>query len=176
MEREFTDLLVNLSNDYDKARLFDASAKHTADWLNALPITSDGLCLDDKAVRVAVSLRLGAGICQPHTCFCGAAVDVKRSHALSCKRSGGRIIRHNNLNNIILRSLTQANIPATKVPNGLLRTDGMRSDGLTLLPWRDGHCLVQDVTIANTISSFLLNSNIYKSWQRSRISCITKRI
>ena len=70
--------------------------------------------LDDEAVRVVVSLRLDVDICQPHTCFCGAAVDVKVSHTLSCKRSNGRIIRHDNLSDIILRSLTRANIPATK--------------------------------------------------------------
>ena len=141
MERDYTDLLINHTNDYDKARLLAASAKHSADWLNALPITSCGLRLDDEAVRVVVSLRLGLDICQPYTCFCGAAVDVKGSHALSCKRNNGRIIRHNSLNDIILRSLTQANIPVTKEPNGLLRTDGKRPDGLTLLPWREGRYL-----------------------------------
>ena len=82
MERDLTDLLLNHINDNDKAILLAASAKHSADWLNALPITSCGLRLDDEAVRVTVSLRLGVDICQPHTCFCGAAVDVKGSHAL----------------------------------------------------------------------------------------------
>ena len=156
VERDFMDLLLNYTNDYDKARLLAASAKHSADWINASPITSCGLRLNDEAVRVAVSLRLGADICQPHTCFCGAAVDVKRSHAQSCKRNNGRIIQHNNLNDIILRSLTRENIPATKKPNGLLRTDGKRPDGLTLSPWREGRCLVWDVTIVNTIAASYL--------------------
>ena len=48
MERDYTDLLINHTNDYDKARLLAASAKHSADWLNALPITSCGLRLDDE--------------------------------------------------------------------------------------------------------------------------------
>ena len=47
----------------------------------------------------------------------------------------------------------RANIPATKEPNGLLRTDRKRPDGLTLLPWREGRCLVWDVTIINTIAA-----------------------
>ena len=124
VEREFKDLLLNHTNDYDKARLLAASAKHSADWLNTIPITSYGLRLDDEAVREAVSLHLGIDICQPHTCFRGAAVDIKGSHALSCKRSNGRIIRYNNLNGIILRSLARVNIPVMKESNGLLRTDG----------------------------------------------------
>ena len=82
MERNFTDLLLNHTNDYDKARILAASAKYKADWLNALSITSCGLRLNDEVVRVAVNLRLGVDICQPHTCFCGAAVDVKGSRAL----------------------------------------------------------------------------------------------
>ena len=128
MERDFTDLLLSYTNDCDKARLLAASAEHSADWLNALPITSCTLRLDDEAVRVAVSLRLDVDIYQPHTCLCGAAIDVRGSHALSCKRRNGRIIRHNNLNDIILRSLTRANISATKDPNGFLRTDGKRPE------------------------------------------------
>ena len=110
-----------------------------------------------------VSLRLGVDSCQPHTCFCGAAVDVKRSHALSCKRSNGRIIRHNNLNDIILRSLTRENIPATKESNGLLRPDGKRHDGLTLLLWRDGRCLVWNVTIVNTKAASYLAATSAKA-------------
>ena len=39
-----------------------------------------------------------------------------------------------------------------KESNDLLRTDGKRPDVLTLLPWREGRCLVWDVTIANTIA------------------------
>ena len=58
MEREFTDLLLNHTNDYNKARLLAVSAKYSKDWRNALPIRSCGLRLDDEAVRVAVSLRL----------------------------------------------------------------------------------------------------------------------
>ena len=131
MEREFTDLLSNHINDYDKARLLATSAKHSAEWLNALSIISCGLRPDDEAVRVAVSLCLGIDICQPHTCFCGATVDVKGSHALSHTCSNGRIIRHNNLKDIIL---TRVNIPAMKELISLLQTDGKRLDGMTLLP------------------------------------------
>jgi hypothetical protein len=156
VERELADLFQRQLDDYNKARLLAASAKHSADWLHALPITSCGLRLDNDAIRVAVALRLGADVCEPHTCRCGAKVDVRGSHALSCKRSSGRIIRHNYLNDIILRSFTRAGIPASREPNGLLRTDGKRPDGLTLTPWREGHCLVWDVTVADTTASSYL--------------------
>ena len=49
-------------------------APHASDWLFALPIAACGLRLDDEAVRVAVSLRLGVKICEPHECRCGSMV------------------------------------------------------------------------------------------------------
>ena len=35
--------------------------------------------------------------------------------------------------------MAKADIPASKEPSGLLRTDGKRPDGVTLLPVFDGH-------------------------------------
>jgi len=38
-------------------------------------------------------------------------------------------------------------IPATKEPHGLSRSDGKRSDGLTLIPWQADKALTWDVTV-----------------------------
>ena len=46
-------------NEYDRARLLAASAAHSGDRLQTLPISSCDLCLDNEAVRVFVGLRLG---------------------------------------------------------------------------------------------------------------------
>jgi len=42
----------------------------------SLPLSGCGLRLDDRAVHIAVGLRLGANICEPHQCPCGATVDA----------------------------------------------------------------------------------------------------
>ena len=141
------------TNTNDKARLLAASSKYSGDWLHAIPISSCGLRLDDKVVRIAVGLRLGINICELHVCICGSIVDVRRSHALSCKHTSGRLTRHDHLSDIVLRSLTTAKIPATREPAGLLRSDGKRPDGLTLIPWCEGRCLVWDVTVADTTAA-----------------------
>ena len=100
-------------------------------------MSSCGLRLDGEAIRIALGLRLGFDISEPYTCVCGAIVDVRGSHALSCKRLSGRLIRHNHLNDIIHHSLTRAGIPATKELAGLTRTDG-----LTFTPRRVGRCFI----------------------------------
>ena len=128
-------------------------APHSGDWLHALPISSCGLRLDDEAVRVAVGLRLGTNLCQPHQCPCGALVDARGTHGLACRRSAGRSARHSHINDIIWRALKRAGVPSTKEPSGLSRTDGKRPDGLTLIPWQNGRSLIWDATIADTLAA-----------------------
>ena len=50
----------------DKARLLAVQSPHSSDWQHALSISSCGLRLDNEAVRVAVDLRLGLELRQPH--------------------------------------------------------------------------------------------------------------
>ena len=120
-----------------------------------------GLRLDDEAIRVAVGLRLGINLCIPHMCPCGLLVDASGSHSLSCKLAFGRMPRHQNLNDIIYRALVSANIPATKEPVGLSRSDGKRPDGLTLIPRQAGKSLTWDVTVAHTLAeSYMPNTSL----------------
>ena len=141
-----------MTNSASRSRLLAVSAEHSSDWLSALPISSCGLRLSDEAIRVAVGLRLGAKLCLPHQCPCGAAVDSFGTHGLSCKKSSARIQRHNALNDIVHRALVKAGIPATKEPPGLLRSDGKRPDGVTQIPWVSGKCLAWDVTVVDTLA------------------------
>ena len=106
---------------------------------------------------MAVGLRLGAELCQPFKCICGASVDVRGSHALSCGRNPGRSQRHHYMNDLIWRSLSKAGFPSIREPQGLLRSDGKRPDGLTLIPWQDGRCATWDVTVTDTVAASYLS-------------------
>jgi len=150
-------LLESTTEATDRARLLAVSSRNSSDWLHALPIASCGLLLDDEAVRVAIGFRLGAKVCEPHICVCGSQVDARGIHCLSCKRSSGRISRHNNINDIICRALIKAGVPAKKEPVGLSRSDGKRPDGLTLIPWCSGRCAVWDVTVVDTLAKSYIN-------------------
>ena len=73
-------------------------------------------------------------------------------HATVCKKAPGRIAWHQVLNDIIWRSMGSAGIPATKEPSGLVRQDGKRPDGLTLIPWQGWKSLAWDVTVVSTLA------------------------
>jgi hypothetical protein len=149
----------NLTDSHNKARLAAVSTPHSGDWLFALPITACGLRLDNEAVRVAVGLRLGINLCEPHTCPCGALVDARGTHGLSCRSNPGRMSRHHHLNDIIHRAFSSCFVPAIKEPSGLSRTDGKRPDGMTLIPWQGGKSLLWDVTVVDTLANSYLASS-----------------
>ena len=68
-------------------------------------------------------------------------------HSFICKKAPGKIMRHQASNDLIARSFSAANVPVTKEPSGLLRSDGKRPDGLSLVPWQSGKALCWDVTV-----------------------------
>ena len=72
----------------DQARLLAVASEHASDWLNAIPIPSLGLKMDNMSVRLACGLRLGTKLCEPHRCQCGAQVDTSGHHGLSCGSAG----------------------------------------------------------------------------------------
>jgi len=146
-------LFGSLTDRRDQARLLALSAPHSGDWLNALPISSCGLRLDDEAVRVAVGLRLGSTLCEPHQCPCGSYVSSEGTHGLAWRHCAGRSSCHHAINDLIWRALIRADVPAVKEPVGLLRSDGKQPDGLTQIPWQEGGCLTWDVTVTDTLAS-----------------------
>ena len=97
--------LLDGCSQVHRARLLAAGAPHSGAWLQAVPLHSLALHLDDETVRIAVGLRLGARVCEPHRCRCGSQVDTLGHHGLSCKYSAGRFPRHANLNDVVKRGL-----------------------------------------------------------------------
>ena len=152
----------------DRAQLLAVPSEHKSDWLNATPVQSLGLKLDNPSIRIACGLRLGTPLCHPHKCQCSSEVNKSGHHGLSCQRAGGRIPRHSQANDLIKRALGSAQIPSIREPPGLSRDDGKRPDGLTLLPWSQGHSLIWDYTCSDT----LCTSHVQQTSQEAGKSAI----
>ena len=82
---------------------------------------------------------------------------TKNTHGLACRKSAGRHTRHNAVNDLIKRALASAEIPSLLEPKSLSRDDGKRPDGLTVLPWANGRCMVWDFTCPDTLATSHLN-------------------
>ncbi|XP_063534987.1 uncharacterized protein LOC134744969 [Cydia strobilella] len=152
--------IIYQASGADRARLNAASAPESGAWMHALPSPNLGTLLDNDSLRVAVALRLGCDVCQPHLCICGSMVESNGHHALSCCRCAGRFPRHHALNDIVRRALVSANVPCVLEPPGLSRSDGKRPDGLTLVPWEKGKCLLWDATCVSTFAASHLGRTV----------------
>ena len=152
----FADTLFTDSSDpMHRARFLAASCKESGAWLNALPVTSLGLRMDNATMRISMGLRLGLPLCQSHTCqHCGAEVSQFATHGLSCRKSAGRHHRHSAVNEIIHRALVSAHVPSRLEPSGLYRSDGKRPDGISIVPWKCGQLLVWDAMCLDTFAAW----------------------
>ena len=109
----YENLLDSAPDTYSRSRLFAAAKKESGAWLHAFPMSALGLRMDDEVIQVAMGLRLGATLCQPHKCHhCGAHVDHLVTHGLSCRKSQGRHSCHAAINDLIKRSLAAVKVPA----------------------------------------------------------------
>ena len=59
-------LLEDAPNKMVRARLLASSGAESGAWLNALPVSSLGLRMDNEVIRVAVGLCLGTQLCASH--------------------------------------------------------------------------------------------------------------
>ena len=125
MESAADNPLETASNPKDCAHLLACSARESGDWLEALPISSLGIHMEDQTVRVTVGLRLGTSLRSPHSCHhCSLEVNALAMHGLNCPQRQGCHYRHASLNNVIHRLLSAANVSSHLEPSGLECTDG----------------------------------------------------
>ena len=100
----------------EKARLLAVASENASDWLNAIPVPSLGLKLDNTSVRIACGLRLGTALCHPHTCQCGKEVNSTGDMACVAKKAEGRRSMHSQANDLIKRALASAQVPSIREP------------------------------------------------------------
>ena len=126
----------------DVARLSASFSAHASTNLNAYPSSSVGTRLDDSSLQIAMKLRLGARICKPHIFICGDPVDSSGTRGFSCRMSAARLSRH--------AAVTTSSRNYCHLPDfhrgwnhsSLNRSDGKRPDGLSMIPWKDGRCMI----------------------------------
>ncbi|XP_047996387.1 uncharacterized protein LOC125234221 [Leguminivora glycinivorella] len=184
VQRGWDDILCRLrqtnlqagASGYDLARLKAISQPESGAWLHALPSPQLGTLLDNDSLRIAVALRLGSKVCNVHRCICGASVEENGHHGLSCLRCAGRFPRHHSINEIIRRAMLSVSVPCLLEPPGLSRTDGKRPDGLTLVPWQRGRCLIWDATCVSTFAASHIRHTVKTAGSAAETAAKNKRL
>ena len=148
-------LLQEATTQRNRVRLLSLHGTFAGAWLNALPTNRTGFNtrLSNEEIRIAVGVRLGCKITEPHRCNCNMPVDQYGLHGLSCRHAAGRTNRHTEVNNIIKDALREAEVPAILEPNHLCRSDNKRPDGVTVTPFYRGKNAVWDFTCVCPLTS-----------------------
>ena len=97
--------LLEEADQLSRARLLASTSRESRLWLHALHVPTLGTLLVAESFRVAIALRVGADVCEPHVCQCGQRMDSRRLHGLSCCYSAGRHLIHTILNDFIWGAL-----------------------------------------------------------------------
>jgi len=95
--------------------------------------------------------------------LCGSLVQSVGPHGLSCRRSASRHSFHHAGNDILAPTLRSVSVPAMLEPPGLIRGDGKRPNGMTLVPWSGGRSMVWDFTcpIRSPLRTYFLCLKLY---------------
>ena len=153
----------------DQARILAAFATHSGDWLHVIPSSNCGLLLENKELRIAVGLRIGAPLCLPHECVCGGTVDAFGHHCFVCKKGAEKQMRHSLMNDVIWRSFLKAKVQAQKEPTALSlpiaegqAISNKRPDRASIIPRKRDKNVAWDVTVADTFAASYLPHTVIR--------------
>ena len=129
---------------------------------------------DDDAIWIAVGLRFGANLSDPHVCPCGSFVKSRDTYGLSCKRGSSKLAKCTVINNIIHRALVRARIPSILEPWGLSCSYSKSQYSLTLVLWSAGKSIISNVTDDYTQAASYIHANSKAGSDTAEISVTRK--
>ena len=126
---------------------------------------------------MAVGLRLGLE--SLHTTpvpLTAAQMPVGFTASCAEEPRAGQLYRHHALNDLIARSFASPGVPVTKEPIGLLRSDGKRPDGRTLVPWQSGKSLCWDVTVSRPLAESYVTEAAREAGAAAELAATRKEV
>ena len=158
---QFNSLLSERSTA-DKARLLSVSSPHASSWLSAIPSPGLGLSLDPNEHQMAIKWWLGldtspgsppCALCPEH------ALDPLGHHALTCKRGGDAVSRHNKLRDVVLQTCHRACISAKAEAGSGLERDLLHTRPADILAsnWLCGKPAAFDLSVTSPLNPSLLS-------------------
>ena len=158
-------LLFDQSLLADKAHLLSVSAPHAAVWLSVIPSVGLGLHLDPDECRTALKWWLGIETARGSNCaLCpDSALDPLGHHAVTCKRGGDAVLRHNKLSNILVEStFHQAHIHVQVEAGSGLSQDRSHSwpADILVFDWDQSKPAAMDLSVVSLLKANILNEAV----------------
>ena len=154
-EHQFN-LLLNCSSVADRARLLSVSSPFAASWLSVIPSEGHGLHLTAPIFQVALKWWLGLDTSGGSQCsLCpGSVLDHLSHHAVTCKRGGDVVTRHNRLRDCIVEVCRRAHIGVqVEVGNNLTPSHSKTRPADILIPnWVMGRTAALDVSVTSPLN------------------------
>ncbi|KAL5497303.1 hypothetical protein EMCRGX_G013760 [Ephydatia muelleri] len=121
--------LYDSASSANKARLLSASASLATSWVSVLPSGEPGLHFDPREFHTAISWWLGLETTTASCCLLcpEIALDPLGHHALSCRRGGDVVLRHNQLRDVFVDICHKANLGVRIEAGSALTPDLSRS-------------------------------------------------
>ena len=119
IDNHLFNILYEQSSAADRARLLSVSSPHAASWVSVIPSEGLGLHLQPSEFQVAIKWWLGLDTSCGSICpLCpGRVLDPLGHHALTCKRGGDVVTRHNKLRDTLAETCRRAHL-SVKVEAG----------------------------------------------------------
>ena len=135
----FQSLLIS-SSPANRARLLSESALHAASWLSVTPSVQVGLHLDPNELQTAIKWWLGLDTSGGSMCLLcpDTALDTLGHHAVTCRRGGDVVTRHNCLRDTFVDLCRNAHLSVQVEVGNNLTLDNSRPATVLVGNWDRG--------------------------------------
>ena len=164
--------LYEQSSAANRARLLSVSSPHAASWVSVIPSEGLGLHLQPSEFQVAIKWWLGLDTSCGSICpLCpGKVIDPLGHHALTCKRGGDVVTRHNKLRDTLAETCRRAHL-SVKVEAGsnLSKDHSHTRPADILIPnWSLGKPAAFDLFVTSPLNSNILLEAGFRAGQAAR--------
>eukprot|EP00731_Ephydatia_muelleri_P010847 Em0005g1433a len=176
IDNHLFNILYGQSSTTDRARLLSVSSPHAAAWVSVIPLEGLGLHLKPSEFQVAITWWLGLDTsCCP---LCpGRVLDLLGHHALTCKRGGDVVTRHNKLRDTLAETCRRAHLSVKLEAGSNLTKDHSHTRPADILVpnWSWGKLAAFDLSVTSPLNSNVLleaGHNIHQAPYASTTICL----
>ena len=160
IDNHLFNILYEQSSAADRACFLSVTSPHAASWVLVIPSEGLGLHLQPSEFQVAIKWWLGLDTSCGYICpLCpGRVLDPLGHHALTCKRGGDVVTRHNKLRDTLTETCHRAHLSIKVEAGSNLSKDHSHTRPADILVpnWSLGKPAAFDLSVTSPLNSNVL--------------------